>query len=189
MTPEQLVACLACPTARAVRWVDPLNDAMLACGITTPARVAAFIATIGHESGRLRYVRELWGPTPQQQRYEASKRLGNGMPGDGFRYRGRGLIQITGRANYRAVGQALGVAFEAFPGWLEKPAYAALSAAHFWSSHGCNELADTGDFEAICDVVNIGRRTTQRGDANGYAERAALWARAKQVLSMNEEAA
>lgn len=183
MTPEQLLACLECPLARAQRWAQPLSDAMLACGIAAPPRIAAFVAQIGHESGRLRHVRELWGPTPAQSRYEGRKDLGNTRPGDGFRYRGRGLLQITGRANYRATGQALGVDFEAFPGWLEKPRYAALSATHWWQSHGLNELADAGEFDAICDAINIGHKTRRIGDANGYAERLALWERARRVLA------
>ena len=72
-------------------------------------RVAAFIAQIGHESGQLVYAREIWGPTPAQAKYEGRKDLGNTVPGDGFKYRGRGLIQITGRANYAACGEPLGL--------------------------------------------------------------------------------
>lgn len=184
MTPADLAACLGCPQPRAKRWAGPLTEAMLACGITTPARVAAFIAQIGHESGRLRHVREIWGPTPAQARYEGRKDLGNTQPGDGFRYRGRGLIQITGRANYRALGQALGADFEAQPALLEQPDYAALSAAHYWSSRGLNELADAGDFEGISDLINIGRRTRAAGDANGFADRLALYERARRILEV-----
>ena len=155
---------------------------MVACGITTPARIAAFIAQIGHESGRLRYVREIWGPTRAQRGYEGRADLGNTQPGDGFRYRGRGLIQITGRANYRALGQALGADFEAQPELLEQPDYAALSAAHYWLSRDLNELADAGDFEGISDLINIGRRTRKAGDANGFADRLAIYQRARHIL-------
>lgn len=182
MTPAELAACLDCPLARAKRWAEPLTQAMVACGITTPARITAFVAQIGHESGRLRYVREIWGPTKAQRGYEGRADLGNTQPGDGFRYRGRGLIQVTGRANYRVIGQALGADFEAQPELLEQPDYAALSAAHFWSSHGLNELADAGDFEGISDVINIGRKTKKVGDANGYAERLAIYQRARHIL-------
>lgn len=184
MTPVELAACLNCPLPRARRWASPLAEAMLACGITTPSRVAAFVAQIGHESGRLSHVREIWGPTPAQTRYEGRKDLGNTQSGDGFRYRGRGLIQITGRANYRALGQALGADFEVRPELLEQPDYAALSAAHYWSSRGLNELADAGDFEAISDLINIGRRTRAAGDANGFADRLALYERARRILEV-----
>lgn len=174
MTPELLAACLDCPLSHARRWAAPLSDAMLACGITTPARIAAFLAQIGHESGRLRHVVELWGPTPAQARYEGRKDLGNTEPGDGYRYRGRGLIQITGRANYREIGAALGNDFERSPHMLAWPDYAALSAAHYWQSRGLNEQADAGNFERITRRIN--------GGLNGYADRQMLWQRARRAL-------
>lgn len=104
-------------------------------------------------------------------------RMGNGAEssGDGWRYRGRGLIQVTGRANYRAAGQALGVDMEQSPELLEQPKYAAMSAAWFWQEHGLNELADAGQFEAISRRIN--------GGLNGQAERVALWDTAKRVLA------
>jgi putative chitinase len=83
-------------------------------------------------------------------------RLGNGPEGsgDGFSYRGRGLIQITGRANYAACGVALSLNLTLFPELLENPSHAARSAAWFWSDRGCNELADAGDFEAVTRRIN-----------------------------------
>ncbi len=80
---------------------------MLFRQINTPARAAAFLAQVGHESGQLRYLREIWGPTPAQVRYEGRADLGNAQPGDGKRFMGRGLIQITGRKNYADCGAAL----------------------------------------------------------------------------------
>lgn len=109
ITANQLAKCLGIPLDRAQVWAHPLNAAMQRYGIDTKARQAAFLAQIGHESGRLRYVRELWGPTPAQRRYEGRKDLGNTQPGDGKRFMGRGLIQVTGRANYTTCGQALGL--------------------------------------------------------------------------------
>ena len=84
-------------------------------------RVAAFIAQIGHESGQLKYVKEIWGPTAAQARYEGRADLGNTVAGDGSKYRGRGLIQITGRANYKACGEALSLDLTNYPELLEKP--------------------------------------------------------------------
>jgi putative chitinase len=66
--------------------------------VTTPLRQAAFLAQLAHESGQFRFMEEIWGPTPAQRRYEGRRDLGNIQPGDGFRYKGRGPIQITGRA-------------------------------------------------------------------------------------------
>lgn len=104
-------------------------------------------------------------------------RLGNGpeQSGDGWRFRGRGLIQTTGRANYRATGQGIGADLEQTPELLEQPRYAALSAAWFWQEHGMNELADAGQFQAITKRIN--------GGLHGLAERVALWEAAKRVLA------
>lgn len=185
LTPETLAAALDCPLGRARKWAPHLESAMAARGIDTPVRVAAFLAQVGHESGRLQYLRELWGPTAAQRRYEGRADLGNTRPGDGYRYRGRGLIQVTGRANYRAVGRALGVDFESHPDLLGQAEHAALSAAHYWHSRNLNALADAGDFEGICDLVNFGRHTRADGDSNGFAERHALWLRARRALGID----
>ena len=138
-------------------------------------RVAAFIAQIGHESGQLKYMREIWGPTAAQARYEGRTDLGNTHPGDGSKYRGRGLIQITGRANYKACGEALGLDLIRQPELLEKPQYACMSAAWFWASRGLNTLADAGQFDKITQRIN--------GGQNGAADRQALYARALKVLA------
>ncbi|HCR9777978.1 glycoside hydrolase family 19 [Pseudomonas aeruginosa] len=105
-----------------------------------------------------------------------ASRNGNGdeASGDGWRYRGRGLLQITGRSNYRAAGAGLGQPLEAEPELLEQPEWAALSAAWWWSTHGLNDLADRGEFDAITRRIN--------GGLNGQAERLALWECAKAVL-------
>lgn len=176
MTPEVLASALGISVSKASRWADPLTAAMALHDISTPARQAAFIAQVGHESGRLYYVKELWGPTETQKRYEGRKDLGNTQPGDGSKYRGRGLIQITGRANYSTAADALNEPLIDHPEVLEQPDIAALSAAWFWNSHGLNQLADTGDFEKITRRIN--------GGLNGQADRLILWDSAKKALGM-----
>jgi putative chitinase len=143
--------------------------------ITTPARQAAFLAQVGHESGGLHFLVEIWGPTQAQSRYEMRYDLGNVAPGDGFKYRGRGLLQTTGRANYKATGEALGADLIAQPELLGEPALACRSAGWFWKKHGLNELADAGDFERITKRIN--------GGLNGYAERLGLYEVAKEVIA------
>jgi putative chitinase len=156
---------------RVATFIDPLVAAMAEFGITTLARQASFIAQIGHESGQLQYVRVL----ASGDAYEGRKDLGNTSPGDGRRYKGRGLIQITGRANYAACGVALSLDLLAQPELLEQPVNACRSAAWFWRTHGLNELADAGD------QVKVTRRIN--GGTNGLAERLALFAVAQRVLS------
>lgn len=175
VTPAQLVELYGCPFVRAANFAPYLNQAMWDNGIVTPARIRAFLAQIGHESGRLQYVREIWGPTPAQRRYEGRADLGNSDPGDGHRYMGRGLIQITGRANYAAVSAALGEGFLAYPSLLETPRWASLSAGWFWGSRGLNALADAGQFDAITRRIN--------GGQNGRADRIALHASAQEVFA------
>ena len=137
--------------------------------------VPAFLAQIGHESGQLKWVKEIWGPTPAQSRYEGRKDLGNTQPGDGKRFMGRGLIQITGRENYRKAGAALGVPLLDKPELLEQVEWATASAAWWWNNRGLNELADAGEFEQITRRIN--------GGLNGQRERLEVWARAKEVLA------
>ena len=176
MTPEILASALGITVGKASRWAESLSAAMALHDISTPTRQAAFIAQVGHESGRLYYVKELWGPTETQKRYEGRADLGNTQPGDGSKYRGRGLIQITGRANYSAAADALNEPLIDHPEVLEQPDIAALSAAWFWNSHGLNQLADTGDFEKITRRIN--------GGLNGQADRLILWDSAKKALGV-----
>jgi len=184
MTPEQLAACTGCPrVALAASWLAPIEAAMAAYSIDTPARQAAFLAQIGHESGGLQYPRELWGPTPAQTRYEGRADLGNTQPGDGKRFRGHGLIQVTGRDNHARARDRLRAKFperdvpdfEADPEALALSEWAALSAADFWEGHGLNALADAGDFEKITKRIN--------GGLNGYADRRARYDQAREVLA------
>lgn len=152
-------------------WVEPIRRACQTFNINTKERLAAFLAQIGHESGSLRYTTEVWGPTEAQRRYEGRKDLGNTQPGDGARFKGHGLIQITGRFNHakcRDGLRAMGLEtpdFEDAPEALAEPQWAALSAAWYWHRWGCNELADAGEFEKITRAIN--------GGLNGQADRIA----------------
>src|SRR5438874_10983319 len=185
----QLTAFL--PTlARADEWAAALNAAMERFEINTPPRAAAFLAQIAHESGELQRLVEnlnytaarlcaVWpnrfatieAARPYEKNperlanYVYAKRLGNGdgASGDGWRFRGRGLIQLTGRGNYRSCGLAVMLPLEAEPQRLETPEAAALAAAQFWQSRGLNHLADDQnddnddeDFVAIPKIIHGG---------------------------------
>ena len=159
-------------------FVPVLNTAMVRFQIVGTKRIAAFITQIGHESGQFRYVREL-GSVQYLSKYDTgslARRLGNTpeADGDGHKYRGRGLIQITDRANYITRGEALALDLVNHPELLEKPQHACMSAAWFWASRGLNTLADAGQFDKITQLIN--------GGQNGAADRKALYARALKVL-------
>jgi putative chitinase len=175
ITEQQLLQILPNAGRQAGVFVPVLNTAMGRYGIVGTLRVSAFIAQVGHESGQLRYVREIWGPTAQQLGYEGRADLGNTVKGDGSKFRGRGLIQITGRANYAACGEALGLDLISKPELLELPQWAATSAAWFWKINGLNTLADNGEFVKITRRIN--------GGTNGLEDRLQLWDRAKKVLA------
>ena len=163
-----------CPLSKRSRiepFVEPLNAAMEEFEINNVARETMFLAQIAHESEGFRYVREL----ASGEAYEGRSDLGNSEVGDGIRFKGRGLIQITGRANYQAVGEALSHDFIADPEALERPAFACRSAAWFWASRKLNELADAGDFRKITKRIN--------GGYNGMADRETYLAKAQEVLA------
>ncbi len=153
----------------------PLTAAMDEYEINTKERKAAFIAQVMHESGMGRYLTEIWGPTPAQSRYEGRADLGNNQPGDGSKFRGRGLLQTTGRANYARTGKALGLDLLNNPEWLARPALAARSAGWFWKVNGCNEIADSGDFTKLTKRIN--------GGINGLEDRERLWEIARRVFA------
>ena len=179
ITQQQLQQILPNAGQTAGVFVPVLHTAMVRFQIIGKKRIAAFIAQIGHESGQFRYVREL-GNDQYLSKYDTgtlAKRLGNTpkADGDGQKYRGRGLIQITGRANYMMCGEALALDLINQPERLEKPQHACTSAAWFWASRGLNTLADAGQFDTITRRIN--------GGQNGAADRQTLYARALKVLA------
>jgi putative chitinase len=186
ITAQLLDAATGCGAERAERFAPHLQAACDAYAITqTPGRLAAFLAQIGHESGALRYTAEIWGPTDAQRRYEGRRDLGNLQPGDGERFKGRGLIQTTGRANHIAVRDRLRARmadvpdFEAEPEALEAPQWAAWSAADYWGWRGLNALADRDDFVGITRRIN--------GGLNGLADRQRRWERALQAVAVLDD--
>lgn len=164
-------------------WVPALNDAFTQFGILTTRQQAAFIGQCGHECGNFRILEEnlnyraatlmkLWprrfpsleianqyaGNPKKIANMVYASRMGNRdeASGDGYRFRGRGCIQLTGHANYFHAGQALGVDFVMEPDLVATPKYAALTAAWFWSTHGCNKVAEMGDWVALTKKINGG---------------------------------
>jgi putative chitinase len=201
---SQLVKILGCSQATEDKWIEPINAACEKFKITTKLRLAAFIAQVGHESGRLGIVTEnlnysadglqkTWPSRFNEENsdlYErkpekiANKvyygRMGNGdeSSGDGWKYRGRGLIQCTGKSNYDAFSQACGVDAVSNPDSLAEPTNAALSAAWFWGSKGLNAYADKQDFLTITKRIN--------GGTHGQADRELLYKKALIVLGDEE---
>ncbi|WP_420235140.1 glycoside hydrolase family 19 protein [Pseudomonas sp. ABY48] len=180
ITQDQLLQILPNAGANVGVFAPVLNASMARYRIISVKRIAAFLAQVGHESGQLRYVREL-GSEQYLSKYDTGTlavRLGNSpqADGDGQKYRGRGLIQITGRDNYRRCSQGLfgDERLLALPELLEQPQWAAESAAWFWEQNGLNELADRDQFNSITRRIN--------GGLNGLEERLQLWARARAVL-------
>lgn len=147
--------------------------------IDTPKRMAHFLAQVAHESNELRSVKEI-GTKEYFDKYDTGKLkqvLGNVKPGDGYKYRGRGLIQITGRANYKAYQSSKDCRGNVMtePELLEKPLGAVKSAMWWWKTHGLNEKADSDSFLAITKIIN--------GGTNGLESRRKYLARAKSVLN------
>ena len=175
MTPSELATATGARIDRATEYLPYIESALIDFDINTPLRQAAFLAQIGHESGGLHWTTEIWGPTLAQSHYEGRHDLGNTEPGDGFLYRGRGLIQTTGRANFKAVSDALATDFINNPELLSEPNMATRSAAWYWQQHGLNELADAGNFTRITYKIN--------GGTNGMADRLARYASALEVLT------
>jgi putative chitinase len=184
---------------RALDWFDPLNQAAEAYKINTKERIGAWLGQLLHESGEFKYIEESLNYSAQSllkvfpkyfnadraniyaRRPQAianrvyANRMGNSdeSSNDGWRYRGRGLVQLTGKSNYQAVSTALKIDFVKDPDSLTEPLWAAMSAGWFWNSHGCNALADKSDTLAITRTIN--------GGTNGLDSRIAY---TKKVLAL-----
>ena len=191
------------PLPKVQQYLPHLNAAMQIYAVNTLPRTAAFVAQTAHESAQYTRMLEslfytkaagLMATWPRRFPTEASalpyvrneeklanfvyaNRMGNGdgASGDGFRYRGRGIIQLTGREKYRITGAALGVGLEASPELAQSPEVAFKAAGLFWKSSGLNELADAGDFRTITQRIN--------GGQNGAADRLKYFEIAKRVLA------
>ncbi|MNJ16333.1 Chitinase class I [compost metagenome] len=176
MTPDQLADAMGIPLARAEKWADALTAAMAGAEIYTRLRIASFLAQIGHESAGLRYVKELGGPA-YFAKYDGRKDLGNKEPGDGAKFCGRGLIQVTGRVNYGSASRALfgDDRLIDHPELLEQPEWAAKSATWYWSTRSLNALADADRFTELTRRIN--------GGTNGLEDRKARYRQALKVLA------
>jgi putative chitinase len=184
LTSEQLRSIMPrLPAAKNNELLPFLTAAMAEFAIEAPARAAAFLAQLAHESGQFRFMEEIWGPTGAQRLYEPftklSQDLGNIEAGDGKRFKGRGPIQLTGRANYKRFGDQLTVDLVADPLRAARPEVAFRVAGLFWSKKGLNELADLANDDAFKEIT---RRIN--GGTNGLDDRKAFYAVACQVLGV-----
>ena len=178
----QIKEATCSPTVCAEKFMQFINDTCDKYQINTPIRQLCFLAQVGHESGGLFYTEELASGTA----YEGRKKLGNTQPGDGVRFKGRGLIQVTGRSNYKNISDALGVDFIKSPTLLggknvtvctqDQLKYAAHSAGWFWNSRNLNAIADKIDIKKTIDagsnLENFKAITKKiNGGYNGLADR------------------
>lgn len=207
LTIDQLLRiCPNLPRQKAELLLPSLLAAMAEREIDRPLRIAAFVATLAHESGEFRVIEEdLWYSaggllrtfgkyfTPVQAQAYArqpekianrayANRGGNGLEesGDGWRYRGRGYIQVTLKENYRKASAVLGVDLVKNPALAAEPATACFLAAWFWQANGCNQKADADDLRGVTKIVN--------GGQNGLRERLRFYERAKVTLGVASSA-
>ncbi|NIJ70587.1 glycoside hydrolase family 19 protein [Xanthomonas sp. 60] len=207
LTATLLAQIMLCPPSRAQRWVDALNVAMRRFGVNTPRRAAHFLAQVGHESlsltkleegmsySRLR-LEEVFGrrltaaelPSFVGQPVKLGNRVyanrngnGNEASGDGYLYRGRGPIAVTGRSNYRHIGRLIDQPLEQMPQLLLNPEVGALASAAYWQDACLNTLADQGDVLPISRRINLGSATS-RAIPNGLDDRRQRTERALRVL-------
>lgn len=171
MTPEQLKQIA--PTAQRSKcaiYAPILTKLMPENGIDTYLRICHFLAQILHESGALNYVEEIASGAA----YEGRKDLGNVKKGDGVRFKGRGLIQITGRSNYTQLAKDLGIDCVNYPELLELPENAVRSAIWFWNLRNLNKYADADDIFTITRKIN--------GGTNGFDDRKKYLVKSKYTL-------
>ena len=171
MTPKEIRSIAVHADDKKIEVYTPLlNQYMHEFGICGRMRESAFLATVIHESGSFQYTREL----ASGRAYEWRKDLGNVIAGDGVKFKGRGLIQITGRRNYEQISNEFGIDFVKNPHLLEEPEWAVKSACWWWHSRGLNEIADKGDFRKVTRMVN--------GGYTGWSHRLKLYNLALNIL-------
>lgn len=177
ITSSQLSKATGATQARADAWLQPLLEAMAEFDIDNLKRAAAFLAQVGHESGGLRWVAEL----ADGSAYDVGKlalRLGNTpeADGDGQRFKGRGLIQLTGTRNYVLGMMALDLDLLHHPELLTDPVAAARVSGWYWWNNRLNRFADSGDFVGLTKAIN--------GGTNGLADRRERWEAGKKALGV-----
>src|SRR5882762_541954 len=166
-----------CPAQKRADYLPFIQQAMQEFEIMSYLRETAFLAQLAHESAELRYMEEIASGAA----YEGRKDLGNTQPGDGKRFKGRGPIQLTGRANYTKYGQLLGLDLINDPTTAATKEVGFRIAGEFWKLNGLNELADQQQFKAITKRIN--------GGYNGLDDRIKYYERAKKVMSQDDDAA
>ena len=174
ITYEHFTKCL--PYARKSDldlFFEPLNQAFAEFEINNIARIAAFIAQVAHESGSLRYKEEIASGAA----YEGRRDLGNIYPGDGKRFKGRGIIQLTGRSNYAWASRQLKIDLIKNPSTATEPIISSRIACLYWKSRGLNQYADINTQEAFKEITR-----KINGGYNGWQDRLNHWNIAKQVL-------
>ena len=210
ITLDKVVKATPSAKLRAAVYIQPLNAAMLKWSITTPLRQAAFLAQVIHESGNLTATEEnlnysaagLVATWPsrftlaQAKAYERSpekiankvyaNRMGNRdeASGDGWKYRGGGLIQLTGKDNHLAYALKADVDLLTVSGYIRTTEGACDVSGWYWATNSLNKLADVGDFDGVSDIINIGRKTQKVGDAIGYAHRLEMYNAFKEALGV-----
>lgn len=151
-------------------YLEPINQTLQRFDLNTPERQRMFLAQIGHESGQLRYTEEL----SSGKAYEKRVDLGNTEIGDGVKYKGRGLIQITGKSNYALCSLALDLPLLENPELLKQLPYCVVSAGWFWNNDNLNSYCDKGDFYGLTRRIN--------GGLNGIEDRVLLYKRACEAI-------
>ena len=190
-------------------WYSAICTILPDYGIDTKERLAAYIAQCGHESGNFKMLREnlnysaqgLMSTWPSRfptltiaNQYARNpekiankvyaNRMGNGdeASGDGWKYIGRGLIQLTGKENYSWFAASIEAPLETLAEYLSTFEGAVQSACWYWESNSLNKWVDAGDFDGLSDVINIGRKTEKVGDSIGYADRLKHYKHAISIL-------
>lgn len=180
LTPQIIAAGTGATLDRATIFAPFIQSACDTFHILDARDIAAFLAQTGHESAHLAFTKEIWGPTAAQKLYEPpsqkARSLGNTQSGDGLRFCGRGLIQITGRRNYTLAAVGLDLDLMNHPELLEQPEHAAMSAGWYWWNNKLSSLAISGQFTTLTERIN--------GGLNGLADRQALYTAARKVLGI-----